>query len=99
MPRRAASWAFGELATDAAEPVVDASKLQLKDPKDFRYIGKGKVSIVDLHDITTGKATYGADVRLPGMKYAVIARPPVVGGKLVSFDANGRDESSRAWRR
>ena len=69
------------------EPVVEASKLQLKDPKDFRYIGKGKISIVDLHDITTGKATYGADVRLPGMKYAVIARPPVVGGKLVSFDA------------
>ena len=77
------------------QPVVEASKLQLKDPKDFRYIGKGKVSIVDLHDITTGKATYGADVRLPGMKYAVIARPPVVGGKLVSFDANGRDEGSR----
>ncbi len=79
---------YGELANDAAkEPVVEASKLQLKDPKDFRYIGKEKVSIVDLHDITTGKATYGADVRLPGMKYAVIARPPVVGGKLVSFDA------------
>jgi isoquinoline 1-oxidoreductase subunit beta len=79
---------YGELANDAAtQPVVEASKLQLKDPKDFRYIGKEKVSIVDLHDITTGKATYGADVRLPGMKYAVIARPPVVGGKLVSFDA------------
>ncbi len=79
---------FGELANDAAkEPVVEANKLQLKDPKDFRYIGKGKISIVDLRDITTGKATYGADIRLPGMKYAVIARPPVVGGKLVSFDA------------
>ena len=59
----------------------------MKDPKDFRYLGKGKVSIVDLHDITTGKAGYGADVRLPGMKYAVIARPPVTGGKLVSFDS------------
>jgi len=78
---------FGELANDAAkQPVVEASQLQLKDPKDFRYIGKGKVSIVDLHDITTGKAMYGADTRLPGMKYAVIARPPVVGEKLVSFD-------------
>lgn len=42
--------------------------------------------MVDLHDITTGKARYGADVRLPGMKYAVIARPPVTGGTLVSFD-------------
>jgi len=79
---------YGELATEAAaQPVVEASKLQLKDPKDFRYIGKGKVGIVDLHDITTGKAMYGSDTRLPGMKYAVIARPPAVGGKLVSFDA------------
>src|SRR3954452_23868473 len=80
---------YGELATDAAaQPVVDASQLKLKDPKDFRYIGKGQVGIVDLHDITTGKAMYGIDTRLPGMKYAVIARPPVVGGKLVSFDAS-----------
>lgn len=79
---------FGELAVDAAaQPVVETSKLKLKDPKDYRYIGKGKVEIVDLHDITTGKAMYGIDTRLPGMKYAVIARPPVVGGKLVSFDA------------
>src|SRR5262249_21993809 len=45
--------------------------------------------IVDLHDITTGKAGYGADIRLPGMKYAVIARPPVTGGKLVSVDSTG----------
>ncbi len=79
---------FGELAADAArQPVIETSKLRLKDPKDFRYIGKGKVAIVDLRDITMGKAAYGADYRLPGMKYAVIARPPVVGGKLVSFDA------------
>jgi isoquinoline 1-oxidoreductase subunit beta len=80
---------YGELATAAAaQPVADASQLKLKDPKDFRYIGKGRVGIVDLHDITTGKAMYGTDTRLPGMKYAVIARPPVVGGKLVSFDAS-----------
>jgi isoquinoline 1-oxidoreductase beta subunit len=79
---------YGELAMDAAaQPVVDVSKLQLKDPKDFRYMGKGRVGIVDLHDITTGKAMYGSDTRLPGLKYAVIARPPVTGGKLVSFDA------------
>ena len=79
---------YGELAMDAAaQPVADASKLQLKDPKDFRYMGNGRVAGVDLHDITTGKAMYGSDTRLPGLKYAVIARPPVTGGKLVSFDA------------
>ena len=79
---------FGELAADAAkEPVPAINSLKLKDPKTFRYLGKGTVSIVDLHDITTGKAHYGSDTRLPGMKYAVIARPPVTGGKLKSFDA------------
>jgi isoquinoline 1-oxidoreductase beta subunit len=78
---------FGELAADAAkESVPSIEGLKLKDPKDFRYLGKGEVSIIDLRDITTGAARYGADVRLPGMKYAVIARPPVTGGKLVSFD-------------
>jgi len=78
---------FGELAADASKLTVPAVEtLRLKDPKEFRYIGKGAVSITDLHDITTGKAGYGADVRLPGMKYVVIARPPVTGGKMVSFD-------------
>ena len=62
--------------------------MKLPDPKDFRYLGKGEIGIVDLRDITTGTARYGADVRLPGMKYAVIARPPVTGGKLVSFDGS-----------
>ncbi|MCA1531959.1 xanthine dehydrogenase family protein molybdopterin-binding subunit [Bradyrhizobium sp. NBAIM03] len=78
---------FGELAADAAkESVPSIEGLKLKDPKNFRYLGKGQIGIVDLHDITTGKANYGADVRLPGMKYAVIARPPVTGGKLVKFE-------------
>jgi isoquinoline 1-oxidoreductase beta subunit len=79
---------FGDLAADAAkQSVPDIGSLKLKDPKDFRYLGKGEVSIVDLRDITIGAAHYGADTRLPGMKCAVIARPPVTGGKLVSFDA------------
>src|SRR5690349_18625946 len=78
---------FGDLAADASKEAVPAiAGLKLKDPKDFRYLGKGEISIVDLHDITTGAAHYGGDIRLPGMKYAVIARPPVTGGKLVSFD-------------
>jgi isoquinoline 1-oxidoreductase beta subunit len=55
---------YGELAVGAAaQPVIEASKPRLKEPKDFRYIGKGQVGIVDLHDITTGKAMYGADTR------------------------------------
>src|SRR6202049_4081726 len=77
---------FGDLATDAAkESVPSVEGLRLKNPKDFRYLGKGAIGIVDLRDITVGTARYGADVRLPGMKYAVIARPPGTGGKVASF--------------
>ena len=80
---------FGELAEAArALPVPPVETLTFKDEKDFRYLGKGEISIYDLRDITTGKAVYGADVKLPGMKYAVVARPPVVGGKVKSYDAS-----------
>lgn len=78
---------YGELAQAAMDlPTPPLEQLKLKDPSAFRYMGKGNVSIFDLHDITTGKAIYGQDVRLPGMRYAVIAHPPVVGGKVRSFD-------------
>jgi isoquinoline 1-oxidoreductase beta subunit len=78
---------FGELAEAAmALPVPAFEDLEFKDESEFRYIGKGQVQVYDLHDITTGKAVYGADVSVPGQKYAVIARPPVVGGKVKSVD-------------
>ena len=62
----------------AATPV----SLPLKDPFEYRCIGKEGTNIVDGFNITTGRATYGQDVRLPGRKYAVIARPAVMGGKV-----------------
>src|SRR5580704_4630507 len=78
---------YGELAADAAGlPVPPQEKVKLKEQAQFRYMGKGNVGLVDLFDITTGKAMYGQDVRLDGMTYAVIARPPVVGGKVASVD-------------
>ena len=79
---------YGELAAAASSlPTPPADKIKLKDETAFRYLGKGKVPIVDLFDITTGRAIYGFDAKLPGMKYAVIARPPVMGGKVASYDA------------
>ncbi|MEO0363277.1 MAG: molybdopterin cofactor-binding domain-containing protein, partial [Pseudomonadota bacterium] len=79
---------FGTLAEAAmAQPVPAHEEIAYKTEAEFRYIGKGAVQIADLHDITTGAAVYGADVSLPGMKFAVVARPPVVGGKAKSFDA------------
>ena len=80
---------YGDLAADAAAlPAPALDTLRLKKPSAFRYIGKGTVPVVDLFDITTGKATYGQDVMLPGMKFAVVARPPVVQGKVASYDAS-----------
>ncbi|WP_207477222.1 xanthine dehydrogenase family protein molybdopterin-binding subunit [Arenibaculum pallidiluteum] len=82
------SLGYGELAAAAsALPVPDRDRVRLKDPKDFRYIGTQNVGLVDNWDITTGKAQYGIDTRLDGMLYAVVARPPVYGGKVVRFDA------------
>src|SRR5271168_3222518 len=79
---------YGDLAADASTMGVPASiSLPLKDPSEFRYIGKEGTNIVDGFNITTGRAIYGQDVRLPGQKYAVIARPAVMGGKVASYDA------------
>jgi len=79
---------YGDLAAAAgALPTPPADQIKLKDEAQFRYLGKGNVQIVDLFDITTGRAVYGIDIELPGLKYAVIARPPVMGGKLASYDA------------
>lgn len=78
---------FGELAADAAkQPVPAREQLQLKKPSEWRYIGKGKTTGVDQANIARGQATYGMDAVLPGMVFAVVARPPVVGGKLKSAD-------------
>lgn len=81
------SLGFGELAVAASKlPTPRENSLTLKDPSQFRYIGKGQVQITDLFDITTGRAHYAQDMMLPGMKFAVVARPPVLGGKATSYD-------------
>src|SRR5207253_533471 len=77
---------YGELTAAArALSVPRPEALRLKRPEDFRYIGKD-MPIVDLAEMTSGRAGYGIDVRRPGMKYAVIARPPVYGGRVTSYD-------------
>jgi isoquinoline 1-oxidoreductase subunit beta len=78
---------YGDLAEVAmALPVPAENEIRLKDASAFRYIGKGTIKPYDQHDITTGKARYGIDAKVPGMLFAVIAHTPVLGGKLVSYD-------------
>ncbi len=79
---------YGDVAAEAMALLAPAAdQVRLKTPEQFRYIGKGTIKPVDQMDIITGKAVYGIDARLPDMKFAVIARPPVFGGKMASYDA------------
>jgi isoquinoline 1-oxidoreductase beta subunit len=70
---------YGELAGDAAGLEPPAEVL-LKDPRDFRLIGKSTPRL-DTPDKVTGKALFASDVRLPGMLTAVVAHPPVFGAR------------------
>lgn len=78
---------YGELVAIAKTlEVPNEIELKLKPRSKWRYIGKDS-PITDLDDIVTGKAVYGIDARMENQLYAVVARPPVVGGKVKSFDA------------
>ena len=79
------STTYGKVA-QAASKVEPPKEITLKDPKDWKIIGKG-VKRLDTGDKVVGKAIYGIDIRLPGMLYAAIKACPVNGGKVKSFDA------------
>jgi isoquinoline 1-oxidoreductase beta subunit len=75
---------YGELAEEAmALPVPE--KVTLKDPKDFRIIGRPTARI-DGRAKSSGRQNFGIDVRLPGQLTAVVARPPVFGARLAAVD-------------
>ncbi len=75
---------YGALADAAAKlPVPDT--VALKDPKDFRLIGT-PAKRLDSPDKVNGKAQFGIDVKVPGMKVATVAACPVFGGKLAGVD-------------
>lgn len=76
---------YGELAAEAAKQAVP-EKPVLKPRSAFRIIGQ-PTKRIDGPDIVTGRARYGMDVRVPGMLFAVVARGPKLGQKVVSFDA------------
>ena len=78
------STTYGKVA-DAAGKIEPPTDIKLKDPKDWKIIGKG-LKRLDTAEKVTGKAIYGIDVRLPGMLYAAIKACPVNGGKVKSFD-------------
>ncbi len=78
---------FGAVAAAASKlDAPDAAKIVLKDPKDWRLIGK-RMARLDTVKKTMGAQNYGIDVRLPGMLNAAIRDCPVFGGKVKGFNA------------
>ena len=75
---------YGDLIKEVTEVSIPENP-PLKDPKDFKYIGKGLKSI-DGADYASGKAKYGMDIRLENMKFAAVARCPVTFGTVKSFN-------------
>jgi isoquinoline 1-oxidoreductase beta subunit len=76
---------YGELASAAAKQ-TPPKEVTLKDPKEFRILGK-PTRRLDTPEKTNGAAVFGIDVKLPGLLTAVIARPPVFGAKLRSVNS------------
>lgn len=76
---------YGELAATASKLPVPGD-IPLKDPEDFHLIGT-RTHRLDTPEKVDGTAMFGMDVKVPGMLYAVVARCPVFGGKVKSFNA------------
>lgn len=77
---------YGELVEKAAT-ITAPKEVKLKDAKDFKLIGK-PVKRLDTPEKVDGSGIFGLDVKIPGLLTAVIARPPVFGGKVKSFNAD-----------
>jgi isoquinoline 1-oxidoreductase subunit beta len=78
---------YGELANDAAKlSIPNLNTVPLKNSDDFTIVGKATPRF-EAAAKTNGKAIFGIDSRVPGMQYAVVARCPIFGGKVKSFDA------------
>lgn len=75
---------YGELANHAARQAVP-EKVRVKNPSEFRLIGK-QVPRLDSPAKCDGSQKFGLDLDLPGMKIAVVAHPPVFGGRVKSID-------------
>jgi len=82
--RRKAS--YGDLA-QAAQALSPPKTVALKDKKDWKILGK-PTRRLDTPEKITGKAQFGMDIQFPGLRTALIARAPVFGGTLKSFDAS-----------
>lgn len=77
---------YADLAADAAKLQPEQAP-RLKSPSEWRYLGKSQPR-KDQTPKATGTATFGIDVRLPGMKFASVRMSPRLGGEMISFNAS-----------
>jgi isoquinoline 1-oxidoreductase beta subunit len=77
---------YGKLAEEAMK-LAPPKSVKLKDPKEWKLIGT-QVRRLDTPEKITGQAKFGMDVQFPGLRTAVVARPPAFGATLVKFDAS-----------
>ena len=83
------SLSYGALASRAATLPIPSDP-PLKQAKDYKIVGQ-RIARLDTPSKVNGTAQYGIDFRLPGMKFAVLERCPIIGGKVATFD----DKDSR----
>ncbi|MDC0745039.1 xanthine dehydrogenase family protein molybdopterin-binding subunit [Polyangium mundeleinium] len=82
------SLGFGELAEAAGKlPVPKRADVKLRPKSELGWANSTSLPLLDGPAYVTGQAVFGADLKLPDMLIAVIARPPVVGGKVARYDA------------
>ena len=84
---------FGALVEAAAAQRAPRKPIALKDPSAFRLIGRS-LPRLEVPDLVTGRAQFSIDVALPGMLYAVVARCPIFGGRVVRYDATAANKLS-----
>jgi isoquinoline 1-oxidoreductase beta subunit len=77
---------YGALAEAASKlPAPDKATLKFKPAENYRIVGTN-VPITDIGDLVSGRGTFGIDAKMPGMVYAAVARPPVLGSKVARVD-------------
>ncbi len=82
---------YADLIEDAAKLDMPEEAPPLKARRDYRIIGTRR-NTIDAHDLVTGRSRFGLDTQVEGMRYAVIARSPILNGRVRSFD----DSAARA---
>ncbi|MCA6106320.1 xanthine dehydrogenase family protein molybdopterin-binding subunit [Bradyrhizobium cenepequi] len=88
---RGETLSYASLAADAAK-IEPPRRVRLKPETEWRYLGK-PMQRIDIIAKSTGTATYGIDIRMPGMVYATVRANPAIGGSIKGYDASAAEKA------